>query len=50
MLQVAHFTFDIDGRSNSGTARVASELIKELSSNPLLRYPSGGLDGKVSSM
>jgi glycosyltransferase involved in cell wall biosynthesis len=34
MLQVAHFTFDIDGRSNSGTARVASELIKELSSNP----------------
>jgi glycosyltransferase involved in cell wall biosynthesis len=31
MLNVAHFTFDIDGRSNSGTARVARELIEELS-------------------
>ncbi len=31
MLRIAHLTADIDGRSNSGTARVASELIHELS-------------------
>ena len=31
MLRVAHLTADVDGRSNSGTARVASELICELS-------------------
>jgi len=31
MLRVAHLTADIDGRSNSGTARVASEIICELS-------------------
>ena len=31
MLKIAHFTNVIDGRSNSGTARVARELITELS-------------------
>ena len=31
MLRIAHITSDIDGRASSGTARVASELIHELS-------------------
>ena len=31
MLKVAHVTMDIDGRTNSGTARVATEIIYELS-------------------
>jgi glycosyltransferase involved in cell wall biosynthesis len=31
-LDIAHFTFDIDNRSNSGTARVAREVILSLSS------------------
>lgn len=34
MLKIAHITNVIDGRSNSGTARVASQLIKELSTRP----------------
>ena len=31
MLRVAHLTADVDGRTNSGTARVAREMIFELS-------------------
>jgi glycosyltransferase involved in cell wall biosynthesis len=34
MQRIAHLTADIDGRSNSGTARVARELISELSQYP----------------
>ncbi len=34
MLHIAHLTADIDGRTNSGTARVAIELISELSKFP----------------
>ena len=33
MLTVAHITDVVDGRSNSGTARVASELISQISSS-----------------
>lgn len=32
-MRIAHITSDIDGRRNSGTARVAAELIVELSRN-----------------
>ena len=33
MLTVAHMTSVVDGRRNSGTARVARELITQLSSD-----------------
>ena len=36
-MQVAHFTFDVDNRSNSGTARVAREVILSLARIPQLR-------------
>ena len=31
MMRVAHLTADVDGRTNSGTARVAQEIIREFS-------------------
>lgn len=49
MLRLAHLTNVIDGRANSGTARVASQLIRELSSRPdvhqyLIHFEKSGSD------
>lgn len=49
MLRLAHLTNVIDGRSNSGTARVASQLIRELSSRSdvhqyLIHFEKSGSD------